>query len=325
MPAPVPQPPPVTDGTVIWPPPAPPPTAEHDGHEWYQSIYLVGDYLLVRPRRNALDFAILSPQQSDTAVGSVESVGWETRGGIRYGGGLRLADDAWRLSITHTYFYTSGSASLQAPPGGQLFATLTRGGSIDDVSQASAFTSLNYHVLDLDATRCWSAGKGLDMQFSGGGRFAWIDQKLRAVYDGGSAGAVGAVVDSPVSFRGGGLTAGALGMWHGAWGLGAFTRARLSILEGQFENFHSETNGNGQVTIVNVKERYQQIVPVAEVSAGVMWECDHIHLSVAYELANWFDMVNSPDFSTGLNVGKVTRRTSDLTIEGMAVELAFLF
>jgi hypothetical protein len=299
---------------------------EHNGEgHWGCGLFASADYLLIRPRRNAQDFAVVSPVQGDIAQGSIESVGWETRSAFRVSLGYQLPDEAWRLSATYTNLYSAGNASVTAPAGGQAFATLTRGGSIDDVDSATAFTSLNYNVVDLDATRSFCLGKGLDVQVFGGARLAWIDQKLRATYNGGSAGAQNDVVSSPVYFASGGLTGGVGGFWRVWHDLGFYSKARLSLLSGRFRNFLSETNGNGAVTIVNVHEQFYEVVPVAELSAGLGWQSEHLSLSVGYELANWFNMVDSPDFATGLNIGKVSRRTSDLTLEGLAVSLGILF
>jgi hypothetical protein len=302
-------------------------TVDHHAKErdFGEGVYFTGDYLLLRARRNALDYAVSSPGGGDIAAGDVQSVAWETRSGFRFGAGYQLPEDCWRIGLTYTYFYTAGDRSINAPSGGQLFATLTRAGSIDDVSSASAFTSLSYNVIDLDATRLVKVGKDLDVQLFGGGRFAWIDQKLDATYNGGSSLAVNDMVQSPVYFRGAGLTGGGQGFWKIWHDVGLYGGGRLSLLSGEFRNFLTETNGNGAVTVVNIRDVYYQIVPVVELNAGIAYVGEHFRFSVGYELTNWFNMVNSPDFATSSNIGKVSRRTSDLTLEGLAVELGVLF
>jgi hypothetical protein len=303
------------------------PEEEHHAKErdLGEGAFFTGDYLLVRPRRNALDFAVSSPGGGDIAAGNVQNLSWETRSGFRFGAGYQLPDDLWRIGLTYTYFYSAGNRNVSAPDGGQLFATLTRAGSIDDVTSASAFTSLSYNVIDLEATRLIACGKDLEVHLFGGGRFAWIDQKLDATYNGGSALAVNAMVQSPVYFRGAGLTAGGLGFWKIWHDLGFYGSGRLSLLSGEFRNFLTETNGNGSVVIVNVKDTYYQVVPEVELGAGLAWEGQHFRFSIGYELTNWFNMVNSPDFASAPNVGKVSRRTSDLTLEALAIQLGVLF
>jgi hypothetical protein len=298
---------------------------DRDEPDWLRGLSMTADYLLIRPRRNALDFAVRSPLSNDAALGSIESVRWETRSGFRYGAGWLLPDEKWQVGISYTYFYSAGNRNETAPPGGQLFATLTRAGSVDDVAAASAFTSLNYNVIDLDATRIFYSSDSCRLQVFGGGRFAWIDQKLDATYSGGSSGPFNTTVTSPVFFNGGGLSLGGEGVWQVWHNVGLYGRGRFSLLSGRFRNFLTETTANGAVGVVNVQETNYQIVPVAELGAGVTWQGEHWRLSVGYELANWFSMVNSPDFTSPTNIGKLSRRTSDLTLEGLAVQLGFLF
>jgi len=179
--------------------------------------------------------------------------------------------------------------------------------------------------VDLDIARVISVSPHLDLKVFGGGRFAWIDQKLTAVYNGGSFNAQNTTVSSPVYFHGAGVTAGAQGFWKIYEGLGLFARVRGSMLSGQFRNFLTETDQNGTVSVVNVRERYYQVVPVTEMAVGAAYQGEHLFLSVGYELQNWFNMVNSPDFATGNSIGKLSRRSSDLSLEGLAVQLGFIF
>ena len=44
-------------------------------------------------------------------------------------------------------------------------------------------------------------------------------------------------------------------------------------------------------------------------------------LGVGYDLANWFNMTDSLDFPS-TNIGKPERRTSDLMLEGLSVQVA---
>ena len=41
--------------------------------------------------------------------------------------------------------------------------------------------------------------------------------------------------------------------------------------------------------------------------------------------SDWFGMVDSLDFPDSSNIGKVGRRTSDLSLEGLAVQLGLVF
>jgi hypothetical protein len=128
-----------------------------------------------------------------------------------------------------------------------------------------------------------------------------------------------------VYFRGGGLTAGGRGFLRVWNNLGVYGSGRVSLLEGRFHSFLNETTANGAVNVVDVNERYYQVVPVLDLAAGIAWQGEHWRLSVGYELSNWFSMVNSPDFVSPTNIGKVSRRTSDLSLEVLAVQVGLLF
>lgn len=289
---------------------------------WATGLFFNVDYLYVRPQRNAMDFAIVAPNTIQIPAGSIESIGWQSNSGIRFGFGYRTAD-AWEIGFTYTNLHNTGSTNLAAPAGGTLYATLTRANTFDDVTTASASDSLNYNVIDLEAGKHLAGGDSLDLKVFGGGRFAWIDQGLTAIYNGGSASAVNALVDVPVHFRGAGLSVGAEGWWKVYHGLGLYALGRGSILAGQFINYYTETNNNNTTVLVNVKEKYTQLVPVTDVSLGAGFQGEHLSLRVGYELTNWFSMVNSPSFPS--SIGLVSRRTSDLMLEGLVVRLGLIF
>jgi hypothetical protein len=337
-------PPPGLNGNL--PPPAPPPAAptplldlgvpppemhpSDDHHEEAEAgplsgAFFTGEYLLLHARRNALDYAVVSPDANLTPGGSIQSLDWHTNSGFRVGAGYQLPDQPWQLGVVYTYFHSHDDRTVSAPPGGAAFATLSRGGGVDDIQTAAGSTNLDFNVIDLLAARPVTIGPALNVRLFGGGRFAWIDQKLTAVYNGGASGAVNDIVTSPVFFRGGGLTGGGRAFWKVYHNFGLYGRFTGSLLSGQFRNFLTEANNNGATPIVNVQDKYYQIVPVVELGLGVAWQSEHMRFSVGYELQNWFNMVNSPTFPSPSNIGLTGRRFSDLSLEGLAVQLGVFF
>jgi hypothetical protein len=318
---------PLLDGGVHAPPDAHPPDdhAEEAEHGLLSGAFFTGEYLLLHPRRNALDFAVVSPDPNLTPGGTIQSLDWHTSSGFRVGAGYQLPGEPWQLGITYTYLHSHDDRTVSAPSGGEAFATLTRGGGVDEVQTAAGSTNFDFNVIDLLAARPIDVCPTLNVRLYGGGRFAWIDQKLTAVYNGGFSGAVNDVVNSPVYFRGAGLTGGAQAFWKCYHNFGLYGRVTGSLLSGQFRNFLTEANNNGVTPIVDVREKYYQVVPVMELGLGVAWQGEHVRFSVGYELQNWFDMVNSPTFPSPVNIGLTGRRFSDLSLEGLAVQLAVLF
>jgi hypothetical protein len=292
---------------------------------WYHGFYFTGDYLLLRPRRDAFDYAISSPNTTQTPGGTVAEAAWNTESGFRFGTGYKLPGQDWTIGVTYTNFSSHGDTAAAAPVGGALYATLTRAGSYDEVDTAAAATNIDYNVIDIDISHRIQVSDNFAVNVFGGGRFAWINQEFSAVYNGGPDKATNDTVTSPVYFNGAGLTFGSEGQWNVYHGLSIYARARGSLLSGQFRNFLTETANNNSVVIVNVNEKYDEIVPVAELGLGLNYCAEHWHVSVGYELANWFSMVNSLDFPDSSNIGKIGRRTSDLSIEGLAVQLGLVF
>jgi hypothetical protein len=282
-----------------------------------------GDYLYMRARREANDFAVFAPNNFAVPNGSIESVDWASQSGFRVGAAYEM-ENGWQWGLQYTYFHSQGMAAYSVPSGGSLYATMARGGGIDDVTYASADSNINYQVFDIVAAKNikWT---DVDLLVNAGVRTAFIDQTLNALYNGGSVGATNAIVSSPVYFRGAGLTLGGEGTYHIYKGFGLYARAQGSLLSGETHNLLTETNDNGSVPVVVVSEKHENIIPVAELGMGFSWEYEHVFIKVGYELTDWFGLINSPAFTDSTNIGLPTRRTSDLTLEALAVQLGVTF
>ena len=76
---------------------------------------------------------------------------------------------------------------------------------------------------------------------------------------------------------------------------------------------------------VGLRREYTEHAHLREIDHGVSWQNEHWRLAVGYEVANWFNMVNSLDFPDGSSVGHIGRRTSDLSLEALSVQAGFVF
>lgn len=282
------------------------------------SLFVHGEYLLLQPRRRALDFAIVDPTNDGKAQGSIESLAWESDSGFRVGGGYRLPADEWEIGAYYTYLHSSNRRLLAAPDGGTLYATLTHPGFVDAVDRAAGFTNLNYDVLDVEIGQHYAVSDSCTLWFSGGGRFAWINQNLNVIYDGQSA--FQSQVSSPVRFDGGGVRIAGEACWKLWKGFGFSTRASGSLLAGDFRTTLVETNNAGASVISNVTDRYRKVVPVTELGVGLSWQGETVRMRVGYEIIDWFGLVDSPDFVHDFT-NKLSHRTSDLSLDGLSVEV----
>jgi hypothetical protein len=280
------------------------------------------EYLLLQPRRRALDYAILAPVNNGSPIGSVVEAPWNTTSGFRVGGGYRLPGDGWDFGVYYTYLFMSDRGSSAAPPGGVLIPTLSQPvGVVATADTASVNTRLQYYVLDLEFGKRCHPSDCLSLWLGGGGRFAWIRQDLNVIYDGQSSFA--ATVNSPVHFNGAGLRFGADGQWALGCGFGVYARAFGSLMTGDFKTTLVETNGAGAQTLVDVSDHFHKVVPVAELGLGLAWQGEMCRFRLGYEMTNWFGMVDSPDIVHEFN--KLSRRTSDLSLDGLAIELQFTY
>ena len=61
-------------------------------HEEERGLFVIADFLYVRPRRRALDFVINAPVLGNNVIGKVESLDWDTVGAYRIAAGYRLGE-----------------------------------------------------------------------------------------------------------------------------------------------------------------------------------------------------------------------------------------
>jgi hypothetical protein len=287
--------------------------------EWLFSA----EYLLVRPRRRADDFAIVDPSDNLTPEGSVRSVGFDLASGLRAGIGYRAAGSAWESWFTYTYVYATGSASAVAPTGGLIYPTLTRPGLVDTALFATASDSLTYNVYDLETVRRVAGDDTFSLRLGFGARYTDIEQNQRAFYSGRDANAT--TVQSRVSFNGGGLTAGGEARWAMPWGLSVFGRAKGGLVVGDVSNTLREFDNGGLTTNANLQEHYYATIPVLEMGTGLVWEYHNFRLAAGYEITNWFNLIDSPTFTNDFAEGKIGRRHGDLSLEGLFVQMGLAY
>lgn len=286
-------------------------------------FYLSAEYLLLKPRRQFLDFAIADPLANGIPSGTVEAVKWDTDSGVRVGGLHRLNEAGWEIGAFYTYFRSDGHQALAAAPGGELFATTTHPGAIERVDVAVADTSIRYHVIDVEIGRRFGFGESFLLRLFGGGRWVFIDQAFDVFYNGGDA--LNAKVSMPVDFDGGGLRAGGQIDWKCYYGFRPYCRGSYSLLLGNFETINNETTNFGATTNARVADNSRQMVPVLELGAGLAWEYKHLRVSVGYEMVNYFNMVQGIEFVDDMHQGKFERRVGDLSLVGMNVQAGLSF
>jgi hypothetical protein len=287
--------------------------------EWLFSA----DYMLVRVRRRADDYAIVDPLDNVTPEGRINNIGFDLASGLRAGIGYRASGSPWETWFTYTYLHAGGDAASIAPPGGLIYPTLTRPGLVDTALTALGSDSLNYNVYDLDTVRPVFTDDTFCLRLGFGARYTNIDMAQQAIYNGRDA--TGTYVRSRTSFDAAGLTVGGEGTWKMPWNLSFFGRAKAGLVVGNVHNSLRETDNAGLTTNANLAEQYYATIPVIEMGTGVAWEYRNVRIALGYEITNWFNMVDTPMLTNDFAEGKIGRRRGDLSLEGLFLQMGVAY
>ncbi len=289
------------------------------------------DYLLWRARRRALDFAIVDPNDNGVPEGPVVSNFYDTDSGIRFGFAFALPGPEWELAAFYTYFHAHGNQTFTAPPGGVVHATLLSPVGPRQVTGAFSQANVDLDVVDIQFGPRLTVGDDFLINFFGGIRLGQIKMRQNAFYTGGDTGGFDEFLSfsgsrslGELRFRGLGIRVGTEGAWRCAEYTHLFARGSLSLLSGRYsESLLQDEAGE---PFVNLAEKWEQVVPVLETAVGISYEFrEDMRLAVGYEFSHWLGLVDSVHLSDDVAVGKTSRRRSDLTFEGLFVQLAIFF
>lgn len=281
--------------------------------------FATGEVLLWRPRLGDAAFALLDPRADLTPMGRVRDVPLDARAGLRVGAGYRFAGSGWNVGLTYTHFNSTGTQDAVAPPGGVVYPLLNRPGIVDQAARLTGTARLNYDLFDLDFSKAVVVDPHLTLRPFAGVRFADIDTCLGASADGGLARQ--AAVHSGSGFQGVGPTAGAEAAWTVTRRLSLFGTARGGLLFGTFDGRGRETNANGAVLLADVADRFSGVAPVVSVGLGGSYRWRTVSVAAGYEVTHWFGAVSRPSFTDDFADGRVTRRRSDLSLDGVFLRL----
>jgi hypothetical protein len=287
------------------------------------AIVLNVDYTLLRPRRQASDFAIADPNTTGLPEGTIESLQPGPGSGFRAGLAYQRPGSAWMLGFTYSYFRDSDALTVVAPAGGVLYATLTRPGLITTVDTATASTTWTSDLYDIEMGRDFSVDPNFTLRLSGGARIANIGQALTVLYNGRDA--VMAQLNTGFGFVGAGMMTGAEAQWKLLRGFGVFGRMRGGMLYGSSSSYLHETNAGGAVLNSNISGRASQAVPFLEMALGLSWAYRRVSICAGYEFTNWFQLVATPDLPDDVATGKLIWRQSNFSLDGLFVRLGYSF
>jgi hypothetical protein len=283
--------------------------------------FFFGEYLLVQPRRDNLSMGLLGATANGSLVGQVESLRYELADGFRVGGGYRLPCGGWDVIASFAYFHSKFQRTVDAPDGSAIYPALGLLGA--PAASADGDAALSYAVTDVDIGRTFAPSESVVVRMFGGARFARLNESLKTIYSGGDLGDGDDYINSPVRYLGGGLSVGSEATWRILGGFGVYGKARFSLLAGQFDSRLTETVGGA--AFVDIRDSFVAVTPVAELGVGVSYQGRHLFASAGYDLADWFNMVNGVAVPDPNRPGQLGRTRGDLTLEGLAVKLGFIY
>jgi Legionella pneumophila major outer membrane protein precursor len=292
-------------------------------HHEGSGIYGRAEYLLLRPRRGASDFAIRDPRNDLVPAGAVESMNYELRSGLRAGMGYRFKDSPYAAGFTYTFLRSSSDRSARADAGGVLYPSITRPGVLDQVGFAEVRSSLEYNVFDLEISRRIHIDDRMKLLLYGGARFATIRQDFNANYDLLDANQARAMTRA--NFDGFGPLLGGEASLKVIGGFHLYAKGSASLLSGKINNSYTETNNDGRTQLAGIDYRTRRVVPVLGAGLGGGWQYHNVAIRVGYEVTNWFNMIDQIRFTNDLAEGKFTTRPADLSLEGLFVQFSITY
>jgi hypothetical protein len=285
-------------------------------------IVLSAEYTLLRPRRQASDFAISDPNTDAVPEGPVESLNGRMHSGFRLSAGYRREGSPWELSFAYTFFRACDMRTVNAPAGGLLYATQTRPGFVETADTATATSHWTHDLYDFEFGRYFTVDSALSLRVLGGVRIAHIGQDFDVVYDGRDASLTR--VASGFDFVGAGLMVGGEAHWTIGRGFSLFGRGRGGMLFGATSSHLRESNAD--ITInADITDRNSVAIPFLEMGLGLAWKRGNWNARVGYEATNWFQLVSTPDFVDDITKGHLTRRQSNFSLDGFFAQIGFSY
>jgi hypothetical protein len=280
------------------------------------------EYKLLRPRREALNYALLSGTTAPTPIGHTESLNFDRNSGIQVRAGYKF-HDGWDMAFTYNYFRSTAEGSAAAPTGGILYPTLTRPGFVDSALTGSATAGVLINTYDAEFGRRFELCETVAARVYAGFRFADVNNDFNAAYDGLDA--VNSAVLTHNNFNGFGPIVGAEGAIALTPRFQLYARASGGLLTGESTYSLTETNQNGQVVYASYDNRTRKVVPVGTVGIGVGWHAGRLSAKAGYEISYWGSLLDTTRLSSDFSPGKTTTTSESLSLEGFFFRLGWEF
>lgn len=285
------------------------------------SFLIDGELFLWAPRLAGQDYAILGTNPNMLGVvGTVKSVEGGYDPGFRLNAGYRFANGL-EATFGYTHWHSSSNDQVSADGSNQVFPTLTHPSFTPTFTSAQAANSMNLNVFDGEIGRRFDVNEGTKVRAFFGPRLANFDQSFTTNY-------LGSVVSKDsvrrkLTFDGGGLRVGGSADFRVLDSIGLFLRGSAGLMTGRLRSTLEETADNQP--IVNVVDRFNRVVPTADLGVGFSYSRGNLKMSLGYEFQNWFGMIEGMDFADDVTPAKMSRRYTDLGFDGIFFRAEWAF
>ncbi|QVL30502.1 hypothetical protein KIH39_16770 [Telmatocola sphagniphila] len=297
----------------------PPPETKREADKGFYGDAAI---LFWQPQRQGLDFALVDPNNDGIPEGKVKSLKYEMKVGFRTDLGYQFSN-GWDVSAGYTYYRTSTQDTAYAPDGGLIYTTFGRPSLVDQANTAVSRAKLDYDVYDLTFGKKLHVEDDVTLRLFGGVRFANINQKQDTLYNGLFAD--NAAFENKNSFSGAGPILGMEFQGEIYKHFSLFGKISGGMILGNQKASLFGTNNSGLTPDDSFENNYRQNVPVLNLGLGAQWEYHGFSVRLGYEVSNWFNLVNKPQYTGELAEGRYTYTSSDLTVDGFSVQFGIRF
>jgi hypothetical protein len=284
-----------------------------------RGVFASAEYLNWTLRRRDQDFAISSdPGAIVISGGEIHELQYQGAPGFRSTLGYRLSN-GWKVGVVYTGFETESSGTAEDGLG-TLYATRSHPDLNRRAGLASAQSSFDMTILDLEVRNSLTLGDRATLTLLGSFRWADVGQAFSVTYDGIDF-PQGGTVTSLASQDGFGLRIGATARWDVTDHLYLIGGADTSLLHSNTSISLNETNG--ATSTVDVADTYSQVLPVLAASAGAGVQLGDLTLEAGYEMQAWFDLGDRMGFLDDQHLGIFSHTNHNLLMDGFYLRLGW--
>jgi hypothetical protein len=284
-----------------------------------RGLFGSAEYLSWTLRRRDQDYAISSdPGAIVISGGEIHELQHQGSPGFRGTLGYRLSN-GWKVGVVYTGYETESAGTAEDGPG-TLYATRSHPDLNRRAGLASAQSSFDMTILDLEVRNSLPLGDRATLTLLGSFRWADVGQAFSVTYDGIDFTQSGTVT-SLASQDGFGLRIGATARRDVTDRFYLIGGADTSLLHSNTSISLNETNGNS--SIVDVADTYSQVLPVLAASAGAGLQIGELTLEAGYEMQAWFDLGDRMGFLDDQHLGIFSHTNHNLLMDGFYLRLGW--